>query len=79
MGRPRLDGCGMCLIMRASKSGVPVLMLTARDTLEDRLQGFAEGADDYLVKPFDMQELEVRLQALHRRTRTQPDQKLQAG
>ncbi|MFS8137207.1 MAG: response regulator transcription factor [Thermomonas sp.] len=79
IGLPRLDGFALCRSLRASKSGVPVLMLTARDTLEDRLQGFAEGADDYLVKPFDMQELEVRLQALHRRTRTQPDQKLQAG
>ena len=79
IGLPRLDGFALCRSLRAAQSSVPVLMLTARDTLEDRLQGFAEGADDYLVKPFDMPELEVRLQALQRRGRTQPDQKLQAG
>lgn len=79
IGLPRLDGFALCRSLRTAKSSVPVLMLTARDTLDDRLQGFAEGADDYLVKPFDMQELEVRLQALHRRGRIQPDQMLQAG
>lgn len=79
IGLPRLDGFALCRSLREANSCVPVLMLTARDTLDDRLQGFAEGADDYLVKPFDMRELEVRLQALHRRGRAQPDQQLQAG
>ncbi|MFS8137965.1 MAG: response regulator transcription factor, partial [Thermomonas sp.] len=49
-----------------------VLMLTARDTLEDKLRGFGEGADDYMIKPFAMHELEARLRALHRRVQPTP-------
>ncbi len=79
IGIPRLDGFSLCRSLRAAKNNVPVLMLTARDTLEDRLRGFAEGADDYMVKPFAMRELEVRIQALHRRGRTTTDQQLAAG
>lgn len=66
---PGMDGLALCdKLRRDAKSSVPVLMLTARDTLEDKLSGFASGADDYLVKPFDLPELEVRIQALWRRT-----------
>jgi DNA-binding response OmpR family regulator len=54
--------------LREAGHGVPVLMLTARDTLDDILRGFAHGADDYMVKPFALKELEARLRALHRRT-----------
>lgn len=79
LGLPRLDGLELCASLRAAGNSVPVLMLTARDTLEDRVRGFAEGADDYLVKPFEMRELEVRLQALHRRGRPAPDRPLQVG
>lgn len=79
IGLPRLDGFALCRRLRIAESGVPVLMLTARDTLEDRLRGFAEGADDYLVKPFAMRELEVRIQALHRRGRSTSDQRLLSG
>ena len=64
---PGLDGLEVCARLRSAGAAVPVLMLTARDGLEDKLEGFASGADDYLVKPFALQELEVRLRALQRR------------
>lgn len=66
LGLPRLDGLDLCRRLREAGRGVPVLMLTARDTLEDKLRGFAEGADDYLVKPFALAELDARLRALCR-------------
>lgn len=66
LGLPRLDGLDLCKRLREAGHGVPVLMLTARDTLEDKLRGFAEGADDYMVKPFAMRELEARIRALLR-------------
>ncbi|MEO6102220.1 MAG: response regulator transcription factor [Pseudoxanthomonas sp.] len=68
LGLPRLDGLDLCRRLRAAGHGVAVLMLTARDTLDDKLRGFGEGADDYMVKPFAMHELEARIRALHRRT-----------
>lgn len=65
---PGLDGLELCRRLRQDgASTVPILMLTARDTLQDKLRGFAAGADDYLVKPFDLPELEARLLALWRR------------
>lgn len=67
LGLPRLDGLDLCRRMREAGRGTPVLMLTARDTLDDKLKGFAEGADDYMVKPFELKELEVRIRALHSR------------
>jgi DNA-binding response OmpR family regulator len=67
LGLPRLDGLQLCRALREAGDGVPVLMLTARDTLEDKLRGYAEGAADYMVKPFALRELEARLRALHRR------------
>lgn len=69
LGLPRLDGLLLCRRLREAGKGVPVLMLTARDTLEDKLKGFAEGADDYLVKPFAMRELEARIGVLARQGR----------
>jgi DNA-binding response OmpR family regulator len=69
LGLPRLDGLEVCERLRAEGRAVPVLMLTARDTLDDRLKGFGRGADDYLVKPFAMLELEARVRNLHRRHR----------
>jgi DNA-binding response OmpR family regulator len=69
LGLPRLDGIEVCRRLRAQRGAGPlVLMLTARDTLDDKLEGFAVGADDYLVKPFEGAELLVRLNALSRRT-----------
>lgn len=67
---PRIDGFGVCARLRKDLGlTVPVLMLTARDTLPDKLDGFAAGADDYLTKPFALAELDVRLRALLRRER----------
>jgi len=66
---PDMDGLELCQQLREEGVDAPVLMLTARDTLDDKLQGFNSGADDYLVKPFAMQELEARLKALIKRQR----------
>ncbi|MBS0591178.1 MAG: response regulator transcription factor [Proteobacteria bacterium] len=71
LGLPKLDGIDLCRTLRRAGRDTPVLMLTARDTLQDKLTGFAEGADDYVVKPFAMKELEARIHALHRRGRKQ--------
>lgn len=70
LGLPRLDGLALCRRLREAGQSTPILMLTARDTLEDKLRGFAEGADDYLVKPFAMRELEARINAVFRRGRS---------
>jgi two-component system copper resistance phosphate regulon response regulator CusR len=67
---PGLDGFGVLRALRAVKQ-TPVIMLTARDSIEDRVRGLGEGADDYLIKPFSFLELLARLQALTRRSRTQ--------
>ncbi|MFC4158895.1 response regulator transcription factor [Chitinimonas lacunae] len=77
---PGLDGWQVCRTVREQASHhLPVLMLTARDTLEDKLQGFAEGADDYLTKPFALAELEARCQALGRRPRLHRPTRLSIG
>lgn len=64
---PRMDGIEVCTRLRKEGKTTPVLMLTARDTLDNKLEGFSSGADDYLVKPFALPELEARLIALTRR------------
>lgn len=69
---PGMDGLELCARLRQAGRQIPVLMLTARDTLENKLDGFASGADDYLVKPFALTELEARLLALVRRARDVP-------
>ncbi len=79
LGLPRMDGLELCRRLRKAGRGVPVLMLTARDTLEDKLRGFAEGADDYLVKPFAMRELEARIRALCRHLQTEAESIAFAG
>lgn len=72
---PAIDGLEICRRLRKdARLSTPILMLTARDQLEDKLQGFHQGADDYLVKPFDMPELEARLCALIRRQRGELDE-----
>jgi two-component system, OmpR family, response regulator MprA len=68
VGLPDLDGLEVCRRLRGDGNRVPVLMLTARDAIEDRIDGLDAGADDYLVKPFDVGELKARLRALLRRT-----------
>jgi two-component system, OmpR family, response regulator MprA len=65
---PRLDGLATCRALRAAGDDVPVLMLTARDEVSDRVAGLDAGADDYLPKPFALEELLARLRALLRRT-----------
>jgi DNA-binding response OmpR family regulator len=70
LGLPGMNGLALCRRLREdAQYATPILMLTARDTLEDKLSGFQHGADDYLVKPFALKELEARLLALHRRHR----------
>ncbi|WP_421782443.1 response regulator transcription factor [Kiloniella litopenaei] len=64
---PFRDGINICKELRANSVDTPILMFTARDTLEDKLQGFQAGADDYLVKPFAMEELLMRTRVLSRR------------
>ncbi|MBI6952099.1 two-component system response regulator QseB [Pseudomonas sp. TE6288] len=68
LGLPRLDGLALLRCLRAAENAMPVLILTARDGLEDRIAGLDAGADDYLVKPFDLNELKARLRALLRRS-----------
>ncbi|MHB8341935.1 MAG: response regulator transcription factor [Mycobacteriales bacterium] len=65
---PRLDGLATCRRLRARGEDIPVLMLTAREGVSDRVQGLDAGADDYLVKPFALEELLARLRALLRRS-----------
>ncbi len=68
VGLPGIDGMTLCRRLREdAHNDTPVLVLTARDTLTDKLEGFARGADDYLVKPFALKEVEARLIALHKR------------
>lgn len=67
IGLPDIDGLEVCRQLRAEGNRVPVLMLTARDAVADRIDGLDAGADDYLIKPFDVDELKARLRALLRR------------
>lgn len=64
---PRMTGLELCQLLRGRGVDSPVLMLTARDTLQDKIEGFDSGADDYLVKPFDLPELVARIKALAKR------------
>jgi two-component system, OmpR family, response regulator MprA len=68
VGMPGIDGLEVCRRLRAAGDRVPVLMLTARDAVPDRVKGLDAGADDYLVKPFALEELTARLRALLRRS-----------
>jgi len=67
VGLPDIDGLEVCRLLRREGNRVPVLMLTARDGVSDRIDGLDAGADDYLIKPFDVDELKARLRALLRR------------
>jgi two-component system response regulator QseB len=68
LGLPKMNGLAVLRRLRQSGSTVPVLILTARDATEDRIAGLDAGADDYLIKPFDLSELKARLRALLRRS-----------
>src|ERR1043166_1699482 len=76
---PGIDGFETCRRLRADGVWAPVLMLTARDAVEDRVRGLDEGADDYLVKPFSFAELLARLRALVRRGPVERPAQLKAG
>jgi two-component system response regulator MprA len=67
VGLPKVDGIEVCRRLRSAGDRTPVLMLTARDAVEDRVAGLEAGADDYLVKPYDVRELRARLTAIIRR------------
>jgi DNA-binding response OmpR family regulator len=77
LGLPKLSGTELLKWLRGSHSKLPVLILTARDTISDRVAGLNAGADDYLIKPFDLDELIARLNALLRRSAGQVTQSLQ--
>lgn len=79
LGLPGVDGMTVLRTLRAEKKDVPVIILTARDALEDRLQGLDAGADDYLVKPFHMSELLARMRAVMRRRNGASDNNLSNG
>ena len=76
---PKVDGIEVCRILREKKIETPIVMLTARDTVEDRIKGLDAGADDYLIKPFAFGELVARVRALLRREKTVRSTKLQVG
>lgn len=69
---PRMDGLTLCNALRKEGIDTPVLMLTARDTLDDKIAGFNVGTDDYLVKPFALKEMLIRVRALAKRRSSQP-------
>lgn len=76
---PRKDGVEVCRELRNQRVNAPIIMLTARDALEDRVKGLDSGADDYLVKPFAIEELRARLRALFRRESPDKSNILTAG
>jgi two-component system, OmpR family, response regulator MprA len=67
LGLPDIDGMEVCRTLRSTGNRTPILMLTARDAIDDRVDGLEAGADDYLVKPYDVRELQARLRAIMRR------------
>jgi DNA-binding response OmpR family regulator len=70
---PRLSGIEVCRRLRDDGNAVPIIMLTARGAVADRIEGLDVGADDYLAKPFSLAELQARLRALHRRGKVEPE------
>ena len=79
LGLPRLAGLELLRRMRAGGNKTPVLILTARDAIDDRIKGLDSGADDYVVKPFDLHELAARLRALIRRSAGEAAPRLRVG
>ncbi len=79
LGLPRRDGMDVLAAVRAAGLATPVLVLTARDAVPDRIRGLDAGADDYVVKPVDLHELAARLRALVRRAHGQPRDRLRTG
>ncbi len=76
---PRMDGCALLRVLRDQGNQIPVLLLTARQSFEDKRQGFASGADDYMTKPVNFEELFWRIDALLRRARIASEHRIVAG
>jgi DNA-binding response OmpR family regulator len=76
---PDMDGWNICAALRRRRDTTPILMLTARDSVDDRVKGLETGADDYLPKPFDFKELRARIQALLRRDRVHKGRVIRIG
>lgn len=79
IGLPGVDGVAVVQSLRARSQGLPLLIITARDAVNERVGGLDAGADDYMTKPFDLQELQARVRALLRRQRSQPGTELRVG
>lgn len=79
LGLPQKDGINILQSLRRKGSALPVMLVTARDTVPERIMGLNSGADDYLVKPFDLDEMIARLRALVRRARGQTDDLYKSG
>lgn len=79
IGLPKMNGLELCRQLRQEKNGVPILMLTARDATKDTIIGLDSGADDYLVKPFEVEELLARIRSLLRRSSDEPATVLQVA
>lgn len=79
IGLPDVDGLTVCKTLRANGDKTPILMLTARDSIDDRVTGLEVGAYDYLIKPFSLRELNARVQALVRRAYGDSEMKLRVG
>jgi two-component system, OmpR family, response regulator QseB len=79
LGLPKMSGLAVLQEMRDTGNATPVLILTARETIEDRVKGLDSGADDYLTKPFDLDELCARLRALQRRFSNRAESKITYG
>lgn len=77
LGLPKLSGLGFLQAIRAESNLTPVIILTARESLEDKIKGLDNGADDYVIKPFDLNELSARIRALLRRSKGRADTVLQ--
>lgn len=79
IGLPGIDGLALVQTLRARSQALPLLIITARDAVNERVGGLDAGADDYMTKPFDLQELQARVRALLRRQRSQPGTELRVG
>lgn len=79
LGLPHVDGMGVLSSIRTAKIDTPVLVLTARDSIKDKISGLDAGADDYLIKPFDLGELLARIRVLIRRSSHHADNRLELG
>lgn len=79
IGLPGISGFDVLQQLRASHNMIPILMLTARDQIQDKVDGLDKGADDYLLKPFDVEELKARIRALSRRSQTERQHELSIG